>query len=125
MTFLEYPSQLYTYLLDIVFNEDASYKELYTVAAALGVFWAIFIEVTKHIVGYFSYDKPWLRQSFDREYNRLPDEGRQGLSKEEFIEKGMKEWPWNVAVALQHVFGSLVCLPFLVSLLHNTSFLYI
>lgn len=107
---------IFTYLRDIVFNEDASYKELLTVAAAMGAFWVVFFQVMNPILRFLSYDKPWLRLSIEREYSRADKEElkKQGTSKEEFIEKNMKEWPNSISMSLQHVAGALGCIPFLV-----------
>lgn len=111
-----YPTLIFTYLRDIVFNEDASYKELLTVAAAMGAFWVVFFQVMNPILRFLSYDKPWLRLSIEREYSRADKEElkKQGTSKEEFIEKNMKEWPNSISMSLQHVAGALGCIPFLV-----------
>ena len=67
MPLLEYPAFIYSYLLDIVFNEDATAKELFILAVAIGIFWHTFCEITKHIVRYLTYDAPWLREASDRE----------------------------------------------------------
>ena len=66
----QHPAQIYTYLLDIAFNEDATYIELVTLAFAIGVFWMITLETAKPIIRYFTYDKPWLRQAMEREFER-------------------------------------------------------
>ena len=112
-----YPALIFTDLRGIVFNEDASYKELLTVAAAMGAFWVVFFQVMNHILRFLSYDKPWLRLAMERDYSRADKEElkKQGTtSKEEFIEKNMKEWPNSISMSLQHVVGALGCIPFLV-----------
>ena len=95
MTLLEYPALIYEYLIDIVNNEDATAKELIILATSIGIFWHIFVLITKPIVNYFTYDTPWLRRSMEREYERnlkqLYEDWGIKKTKEEIIDEGMKE----------------------------------
>ena len=121
MTLLEYPALIYEYLIDIVNNEDATAKELIILATSIGIFWHIFVLITKPIVNYFTYDTLWLRRSTERDYEhnlkQLYEDWGIKKSKEETIDEGMKEWPTQIICSVQHfVGGRIFQFQFLVSI---------
>mmetsp|Transcript_35614 Transcript_35614/g.47828 ORF Transcript_35614/g.47828 Transcript_35614/m.47828 type:complete len:304 (-) Transcript_35614:501-1412(-) len=109
MTF--YPSTL----IDIAFNENATAQELICLVIFFSVFWAVTFSTIVIIVLPLVYDKPWLRVVSERDYERsakkdLADLGYH-MTKEEFIHWHMTFWPQTQAIALQHLFGAVICLP--------------
>lgn len=114
MLLLEYPAFVYSYLLDIVFNEDATAKELFILAAAIGIFWHTFCEIVKPIVRYLTYDAPWLREASEREYERTKkmwEEWGIKKTKEEAVHEAMHNWPNMLVGTIQHLAGSMLCIP--------------
>ena len=112
----DYPA----YLLEIAFKEDATVYELLTIAISFAVFWGFSFVAAKPLLRRLTYDTPLLRSACEREYERFgkamyEDFGLK-ISKEEAIEKMMREWPDWIIVVPQHAVGSMLCIPSLFGL---------
>ena len=55
-----------------------------------------------------------MEREFERSDKKQLEQFGQPTSKEEYIEKSMKDWPGGIAMCIQHVAGALLCLPLLV-----------
>ena len=107
-----------TYLIDLAFKEDATATELLYVALGFAIIWAIVFTVSRPILSHFTYGKPWLYAACERHYNRGGKEELEEFgmiekhwTKEEALDKMMRDWPFNQVLMLQHLVGAMLCLP--------------
>lgn len=102
-------------LKDIVFDENATARDLLRVVAFLAVFWAIFFSLLSAIVRPLVYGKPWLVAAGERDYDRGAKElyKKFGVdkSKEDYVTYFMGMWPWTCGIIVQHLIGGMLCLP--------------
>ena len=106
-------------ILELAFDEDASYEELFIVACAWAVIWAILFPIIEHLILYpFAYGKPWLRIMTSRDLERMG--GLEGVNetyktdfktKEEAIDEMMKQWVTDKLVMFQHLMSGILCIP--------------
>ena len=112
----EYPM----YLVEIAFNENPTVYELLTIAVAFGVFWAIVFEVVKPLLRSITYGRPWLRSACERDYERGAKKIFEQLgikvTRDEAINNMMRDWPDLLVVSVQHLSGTIFCVPSLLGL---------
>jgi len=102
-------------LTDIIFDENATVRDLLTVVTFLTIFWGLFFALLSAVIRPLVYGKPWLVAAGERDYERGGKELYEqfGLSKtkEQFVDTFMGMWPWTCGVVAQHLIGGLLCLP--------------
>merc|ERR1719266_2046246 len=102
-----------THLYEIAFNPDATAYELLQIVLSFSVFWFIIFSITGYILGKLTYGKPWLRAACERDYERgmkqMMEEYGFEMSKEEYIDEAMKDWPLVIVMNIQHTAGALLC----------------
>ena len=106
------------HLRDLVFDADASASDLFIIACAWGVFWAVFIPTLDFLLTPLVYGKPWLVAMFERELERnggveaANKASGTKKTKEEMIDEAMKNYlKWNILVCFQHGVSGLLCIP--------------
>lgn len=106
-------------LVEIIFNEDATYGDLLYVVLFFSFFWFLVFTAAAIIIRPFTYGKPWLVAAGERDYERGGKDfnkkiGLPSQTKEEFVDSFMSRWPWTVSLALQHLVGGSFCVPALI-----------
>jgi len=110
-----------SYLVDIIFDENATAKDLLILVGALAVFWALaFYVIADLIIRPLVYGKPWLIAAGERDYDRGGKELHEKLgmpkTKDQFVVQFMDQWSWLQVVGVQHLLGGLLCLPAILGL---------
>ncbi|KAL7471011.1 hypothetical protein ACHAXS_013526 [Conticribra weissflogii] len=104
----------------IVFDENATASELIVIVLAFAILWYIIFAIVKAIIRTLVHNKPWLKQALERDYERsgkrMLEEIGLEFTKEEAIEFTMNDWPKMQAIYLQHLVGSMFCIPSLLGL---------
>jgi len=102
-------------LSKIVFDENATARDLLIVVAFMTVFWAVFFTLLSALIRPLVYGKPWLVVAGERDYERggreLFEQFGIDKSKEGFVEQFMNMWPRTCGVIVQHLVGGMLCTP--------------
>ena len=105
-------------VIETIFNEDATFSDLFLLVLALAVAWFVIFAVAAAIIKPLVHNRPWLMAAGERDYDRggkeLYENLGMPLAKPEFVERFMDTWAWNQTMCIQHAFGGLVCLPAIV-----------
>ena len=103
------------HLIDIAFNENASAYELFQVVVFFAIIWFVIFYILKAIIRPLVHNKPWLLTAIERDYDRagkkMLAELKISMDKEQFLEWAMNDWPRMQAIYIQHLVGSLFCIP--------------
>ena len=109
------PTMAWTYLMDIVFDEDASASQLFTIVLFFAILWFSFFYVAKAVIRKLTRNKKWLLDALERDYERS---GKKmlvdlniNMTKEECIAWTLNDWPRLQCIYIQHFVGSLFCMP--------------
>jgi len=106
--------------MDIVLNQHSSASELSLIVLAFAVFWFVTFYIVKSIIRPFVNNQPWLRAAMERDYERSAKKMLIDLqitmTKEEALAWSMNDWPRMQCIYLQHLAGSLFCLPSLLGI---------
>lgn len=105
----------------IVFDENATVYELSAVVVFFAVLWYLVFYAIKTNLKPIVHGKPWLRRALERDYERagnkkLCEDLKIDMTKEEFVEWQMNDWPRMQCIYVQHFIGSLFCLPSILKL---------
>jgi len=103
------------HLIDIAFNENSTAYELFQVVVFFAITWFIIFYILKAIIRPLVHNKPWLLTAIQRDYDRagkkMLAELKISMDKEQFLEWAMNDWPRMQAIYIQHLVGSLFCIP--------------
>lgn len=104
----------------IAFDENATAFKLFIIVLAFAILWYIIFAIVKAIIRPLVHNKPWLKQALERDYERSSKKMFKEIglefTKEEAIEYTMNDWPKMQAIYLQHLVGSMFCIPSLLGL---------
>lgn len=104
-----------TDVIATIFNEDATFLDLFALVLALAVFWFVIFAIAAAIIKPLVMGKPWLIAAGERDYDRGGKELWETIgapkTKAEFVVSFMDLWAWNQTLAIQHLIGGAVCLP--------------
>ena len=98
-----------------IFNEEATFPDLFFLVLVLAVFWFVAFAVAAAIIKPLVMGKTWLIAAGERDYDRGGKELWESIgapkTKEEFVVSFCDLWAWNQTLAIQHLIGGAVCLP--------------
>jgi len=114
------PLDAVEHLKRIVFDGNATALQLFIIVLVFAILWYIIFAIVKAIIRPLVHNKPWLRQALERDYERSSKKMFKEIglefTKEEAIEYTMNDWPKMQAIYLQHLVGSMFCIPSLLGL---------
>ena len=103
------------YLLEIVFDPNATASQLFLVVLFFAIAWFVIFYIVKLIIRPLVHNKPWLVAALERDYERagkkMLAELKINMTKDEALTWIMNDWPRMQAIYVQHLAGSLFCLP--------------
>ncbi|KAL7553339.1 hypothetical protein ACHAWF_016614 [Thalassiosira exigua] len=102
-------------LVDIAFDDNATASQLLLIVVAFAFAWFVIFSVAKALIRPLVHNKPWLLDALERDYERsakkMLAELNIKMTKEEAISWTMNDWPRMQCIYLQHIAGSLFCIP--------------
>lgn len=104
-----------SHLVNIVFDSNATADQLFLVVLAFAIAWFLIFFILKSIIRPLVHNKPWLIEAIERDYERAAKKMLVDLkikmTREECIAWTMNDWPRMQCIYLQHLVGSIFCIP--------------
>jgi hypothetical protein len=103
------------HLRNFIYDNSSTASEIFPIVIMFAVFWYTSFYVLKKIIRKLVHNKPWLLEAIERDYERsgkkIFADLKVNMTKEEVIQWGMNDWPRMQCIYLQHLVGSLFCIP--------------
>lgn len=103
------------HLRNFIYDNSSTASETFPIVIMFAVFWYTSFYVLKKIIRKLVHNKPWLLEAIERDYERsgkkIFADLEVNMTKEEVIQWGMNDWPRMQCIYLQHLVGSLFCIP--------------
>ncbi len=110
-----YPQDMKDHLVTLIFNDEPTAKDLFTLVVAFAIIWFLFFPAVKTILRPLIHNKKWLLRAISKDYDRgakkMIEDMKIDMTKDEYIEFSMNSWPKMQAIYTQHLVGSFFCLP--------------
>jgi hypothetical protein len=109
------------HLRKFIYNEKSTTSEIIPIVLMFAIFWFVTFYILKDILRKLVHNKQWLVEAIERDYERSGKKMFQDLvinmTKEEAIQWFLNDWPRMQCIYLQHLAGSLFCIPALLGVL--------